>query len=379
MKQVIIKILLLFLFVFTINKIVQQLFIPYDWGDDVLRTKNLFYKANDSKYNTAVVGSSLEYRHINATQFDSLNTANGLATKTFNFSADGNNHIKQVILMDHLLNQKQSNLKYIFFSLSSDAFFEKRNLHTKKFITWVDWSAMVYAIKITMASDDTFKKKATTSYQYILTWLENQLNAGMGLHLVNFANSELKNKALKPKALQDLGENLCGFKPYYYPEDADSAALPYEDQLLLWSYNHFKRHPETMDSIFQVYKDEYANYKPGTGHINQVLLNKYLSLIHKAEKKGIKIIVLLPARSRLSYNIFFPIYDALPDANKISLGDINQYPEFYTHETTFNFYHMNVKGADLYTQALAEEFLKLNGLKVDFYPPKTDTNTIITE
>jgi hypothetical protein len=367
MKQVIFKILLLFLFVFTINKIVQKLFIPYDWGDDVLRSKNLFYKANASKFNTAVVGSSLEYRHIDGAKFDSINQAYGLNTKTFNFSADGNNHIKQVILMDDLLNQKNTNLQYIFFSLSSDAYFEARNLHTKKFITWVDWQSMVYAIRVTMASDDSIKKKMTTSYQYVLTWLENQLNAAMGLHLISFANSELKNKALKPKALKELGDNLCGFKPYYYPEDADSASLPYEDQLLLWSYLHFKRHPETMDSIFQVYRDEYAQYQPGTKHVNQVLLNKYLSLIEKAEKKGIKLIVLLPARSRLSYNLFFPIYDALPEKNKISLADINQYPEFYTHESTFNYYHMNVKGADLYTQALSEAFLNLNGVDADFY------------
>jgi hypothetical protein len=369
MKQVIYKIAVLFFLVFGVNKIAQILFISYDWGDDVLRTKNLYYNANQAKYNTAIVGGSLSYRHINSTQFDSLNRAHGLETSTFNLGVDGNNHIKQVILMDRLLNQKNSNLKYIFFALSSDSYFEERNLHTKKFITWIDWKSMVYAIKVTMASDAPFKTRLTVSYQYVLSWVENQLNAGMGLHLVNYLNDERKSKALKPKALLELGENADGFKPYFYPEDVDSAALPYDDQLLVWSYRHFKRHPEMMDSIFQTYKEEYSNYQPGKGFVNQAMLDKYLSLIKKAEKKGIQIIVLLPARSRLSYDLFLPIYDALPEKNKISLGDIYKYPEFYTHEHTFNFYHMNVEGADLYTQAFAEEFLKLNGVDANFYPP----------
>ncbi len=367
MKKVIGKILILFLIVFAINQIVRSILIPYDWGDSVLHNKNQFFNENTSKYNTAFVGGSLFYRHIDATKFDSINTAYGLSTTSFNYGVDGNNHIKQMILMDHLIENSPAKLKYIFVALSSDAYFEDRNMHTKKFVTWVDFKSLKYALKVIAKSDATKQQKWKVSYQYAFTWLENQLNAGMGLYLLNWLKDESDNKQITKQIKYDLGDNLDGFNPYFFEENVDSASLSYEEQLLYWTNNHFKRNLSTMDSINQTYKEDFTTYVSGTGHINDAMLDKYLQLINKGKEKGIQVIVLLPPRSRLSYKTFLPLYEALPEENRMNMANIFEYPEFYSYNSTFNFYHMNAIGANIYTEAVAQKFLQNQGIDANFY------------
>lgn len=359
MKKVALKILLLFVLVFTINSIVHKAFVPYDWGDDVLRVKNEFYNSHQAQFNTVFVGGSLFYRHLDPYQFDSLNAVNGIETSSFNYGVDGNNHIKQMILIDHLLDQKQTHLKYIFFALSSNSYFEDRNMHTQKFVTWINFKSLKYAIKVAMDEDASLGQRLKVVYQYTLSWLENRLNAGTGLNLVKFELTDKKKyKGEKMRQLH-LGVHQDGFKPYYFPEDVDSAQLSYADQLLYWSNNFFKRNHDDMDTIMDMYYKDYLAYEQNGAHLNQAMVDCYMDLIEKANKKGIQLIALIPPRSRLPYSVLLPVYEALPEKNRMNFGNPNEYPAFYDYDNTFNFYHMNPKGAAIYTEEVSKAFNKI--------------------
>ena len=359
MKKVAVKILTLFLIVFTINSILHKLIIPYDWGDDVLQTKNEYFNKHQDAYNTVFMGGSLFYRHIDCHQFDSLNNAQGIQTKSFNFGSDGNGHVKQLLVLKEILKKDEGKIKYIFFSLGSNSFFEKRNMHTKKFVTWMNWPSLWYTLKMAYHEDETLRYRLKLIYQYSLTYIENKLNAGLGIPLLQYKLRE-ERKYVKRNIIElHLGENLDGYRPYYFDTDVDSSQLSNTDQILYWSHHHFKRNYDAMDTIMHNYYTDLEHYKANGAHLNKVILERYLQLIKMAEEKGIHFVAVVPARSRLPYSIPLPIYDKLPLKNKIFLGDPNEYPAFYDYDNTFNFYHMNANGAKIYTQELSIAFNEL--------------------
>lgn len=362
MKKVALKILLLFAIVFTINSILSSFLVDYDWGDDVLQTKNEYYKKHYNEFNSVMIGGSLFYRHLDGHQFDSLNALQGIDTRSFNFGADGNNHIKQMILLNRLLDSEAENLDYIFFALSSNSYFEDRNMHTKKFVTWMNWKSLRYVTKIAMNEDASLFQRLRMVYRYTLTWIENKVKAGLGMHLIKYKLQEEK-RYVKPAVQKRLmGENLDGFNPYRITLEDDSASLNFGDRIFYWSHSHFHKNYDAVDTIIDGYYKDIAAYDSETAHYNKALLKEYESLIKKAEKKGIQLIALIPPRSRLPYSVLLPIYDRLPAKNKMYLGDPNVYPEYYEYDNTFNFYHLNPKGARIYTEDVSTEFLKIVSL-----------------
>ena len=110
----------------------------------------------------------------------------------------------------------------------------------------------------------------------------------------------------------------------------------------------------------------------------QLMIDTYYEMIRRCEEKGIKLVVLMPPRTREPYTYFIPIYNALPPENRINLASPLDYPEFWEVHNSYNFHHLDLYGAELYTTALAEEFLKLEGIDNDLYtaPELTDPYVI---
>lgn len=375
MKKILSKILFLFLILFGINLVIQNTVIPYYWGDEVLNTKITWYEDHMDAYNTVMIGGSLLYRHTDPVIFDSLNRAHGIPTSTFNFGVDGNNHPKQMVLVNRLLKKHPDSLKYMFINLSSDSEFERSNKDSRKFITWINLPSVFYSINLAWGSNYPLGEKLDLSWQYVIAWVKNKLNAGMGMYLVKYA----KKDPAQARDLSYIGKDLNGFLPYFYPEGVDSADLSGTDQILWWTNQWYYRNLKKADSITEVSRTEFRNYKPGELHLNKNMLNSYLGLIKKAQEKGIEVYVVIPPRLRQSYNIFLPVYEELPAEHKLNLGNPDEYPEFYSHDNSFNFYHMNAKGAALFSVALSQEWLRLKGKDVTFYPPVSTEPPVPTE
>ena len=357
------NILILAVILFFVNSLIHKYFLPFGWGDNVLYVKYDHYEKNKDEYNAVFLGGSLVYRHIDPYLMDSLMHNNGVEMNSYNLGVDGNGFIKSNWEFDKIIEDPSPDLKYLFVSLSNSSLFLRLNLHTRKFVTWWRLKDVVYAIRLTWQLPMPAKRKAKFSYFYIMTLLENRLNFG---HLTNAVQFHVKKEGYDDSY---LGLRKDGYYPYDHQAGKQLMSQAWEDSLLKISRYVYLTDTIKREEMLQTNISQFRDFDPETAPL-QIMLDTYMDMIRRCEEKGIKLVVLMPPRTREPYTFFIPIYNALPNENKINLANPLEYPEFYEVENSYNFHHLDVYGAELYTTALAEEFLKINGIENDLYQPE---------
>ena len=353
-KSLILKIVVLAGIIFAVNGLVQKT-LPFAWGDDVLYLKNDYYQKNRVDYNTLFLGGSLVYRHVDCHLLDSITNANGLETRSFNMGIDGLNMPKQMWVVDEILENDPENLDYLFVTISSTSKFLFLNLHTRKFVTWNELKTLKHTIGILRDIPYNIKQKVKLGYYYFLTILENKVHAGLGDDIIEFQS----HKRHHPD-LAYLGKNSDGFFPYAYEETHLMMSQEWEEELLFASKRAYETNAEKRAEVLNRTKNQFKNFKK-KDKFSKSMLKAYLDVIKRAEAKGIKLIVVMPPRTREDYDIFLQVYERLPEANKINLASPIKYPEFYAVENSYNFHHLNLPGALIYTREHARKFLELEG------------------
>lgn len=91
-----------------------------------------------------------------------------------------------------------------------------------------------------------------------------------------------------------------------------------------------------------------------------ILLNleRILSLIKMSKEKGIHLTFILSPRSA-TYKIL-SLSKNIPSDNFIDMADPDKFASLYDSKNSFDFAHLNIKGAITYSKLLANEFVKLN-------------------
>ena len=252
-------------------------------------------------------------------------------------------------------------MEYLFVSLSSSAMFLRLNMHTKKFVTWWRFKDLAHAIRVTWELPITFKRKVKFSYFYLITLVENRLNFG---HLTEAVQFHVKKTGYDDSY---LGVRQDGFYPYDYMEGRQLMSQAWEDTLLKMSRLAYLSDSTKRSEMLETNIREFQNFN-SDAPLMEIMMQTYMDMIDVCADKGIKLIVVMPPRTREPYTYFIPIYNSLPESNKINLASPLDYPEFYDKENSYNFHHLDLQGAQLYTTALANEFLKLEGKEVNIYP-----------
>lgn len=360
MLRLIRNIVLLLIVLMAVNSLVHRYFLPFGWGDNVLWVKHKQYKDNESQYNALFLGGSLVYRHIDPYLLDSLTTANGLALHAYNLGVDGNGYLEQRRTYEEIIRDPDPELKYLFVSLASTSMFLTLNLHTRKFVTWWRFKDLTHAIRITWEQDLPLKRKVKFSYYYLITLIENRLNFG---HLTDAVQFHV-NKIGYDESY--LGERKDGFYPYDYMAGRQLMSQAWEDSLLRMSRRAYLADSVKRQNMLETNIREFRDFDPNTPVID-AMLETYLAMIEECREKGIRLIVVMPPRTREPYTNFIAIFNRLPEANRINLASPLEYPEFYEVNYSYNFHHLDLKGAKLYTRALAEELLRLEGIDNDIY------------
>lgn len=357
MKRVIIKISLLFAIVAFASFLVHKFLLPFGWGDDSQYTKIQYFEKNHQKYNSLIIGGSLEYRQINPHIVDSVVQRNGIDMRTFNMAIDGHNFVQQMNDMDYYLDKWGKSLDYIIISLSSESMFLKNQLHQIKFVQWVNLKSAILGTKINLEAPMPLKRQIQFSYFYAMTLVENGLLFGLGDEFSRFLVYGKYNRDLAY-----LGKRNDGYFPYDLEESHMFLDNQWEEKLLRLSRENYLKQKPQRDSLIAVNKRQFA----GETKDNKLIKSELDILLKqkaKAEKMGIKVYVSVPPRTRTSYAILMAIYKELPDDCKFELADPRIYPEFYKVENGYNFHHLNVKGAELYSKAFAEKLIALEKKK----------------
>ena len=353
MKTLIKKIIILAAIILTICMAVHLFILPFAWGDSTQYTKIKHFEKTGHQYNSIVIGGSLEYRQIDPYILDSTAKANGIDMRTYNFAIDGHNFVQQMNDVEYYIKNWGDNLDYIILSLSSETLFLKNQLHQIKGVQWVKPKSALLASKINFELPMPLKKQAQFTYFYGMSLVENALLFGLGDEAVRFIAYDKYNRDTAY-----LGKRMDGFYPYDDEETHLMLDFEWEEKLLKKSHNDYLEQKWKRDSLMSKNIAQFEG-KTKDKKVIQSEVEKYKQIIELAERKGIHVYVSIPPRARTSYAILMEIYNALPEVSKIEVADPRKYPELYEVENSYNFHHLNAKGAKIYSEIVAKKIVEL--------------------
>ncbi len=352
MVKVVRHILIFILIATGIAIVAKNMLASFAWGDQTQYTKIDFFDKNKEKFNAIYIGGSLEYRHLNPTIIDSSAQAHGIDFRSFNFGIDGHNLPQQFRDVNYYIDHYNKNLDYVVMSLSSEPYTLLSNMHTKKFVCWVDFKSMKDAIQVAWSLNDPIKLKMKYTYVYVMTWIENIFSIGMMDDILQFY---LDRPTFDKRY---LGTDKNGFYPY----DAEYANLISDIERDNIGLNSSKENYDTNKAKRDSMRNaDIATFRFLTKHKllpNATMLDLYKELDKKCKKNGIELIVIMPPRGRTPYTLLQPIFEALP-CKKISLASPIEYPEYYAVEYSYNYHHLNSKGAKPYSREFGRKLAEI--------------------
>lgn len=356
-RKILIRIGLLF-GILLILSVLLNLALPFYWGDTTQTVKFEYYKKNADRYNAVYLGGSLEYRHIDPYIIDSMMQKNGYDFRSFNMGIDGHTLVEEMRDLDGLLSVYNPNLKYIFFSISSEPYFFPANLHTSKWVCWHNATSTYRAWRIIPTLGDNLLTRTKFCYFYGMSWMENLFKIGMMPEVLNYYSGKDKYEQFY------LGKHQDGFYPYDYEEDHAFMEYKWEDTLIRVSKIEYESSPFKRDSLTNDIRKSFVAYQPGAKP-NAAMVALCMDVYKKCAKRGIQVFFILPPRARTSYSLLLPVFNAMPEGTKIELADPDKYPKYYDVEYGYNFHHLNYKGAKLQSTDMARQLIGLMKAKQD--------------
>lgn len=351
-RQLIYKLLLLIVLVLGIS-VLLRLALPFCWADRTQYTKLRYYEQHKEQYNAIFFGGSLEYRHIDPSVIDSMARKNGIGLRSFNFGVDGHIFINQMNDIARILDIPNDSLKYIFVSISSEAYFFPFNRHTPKWLCWQNVPTFARAAALLAdRKEDPLTRRLQYMYYYGTSLAEGSFQVGLLPDIIDF----WRTKDQLDSAY--LGRNRDGFFPYDYEEEHNFMEYKWEDTMLMASKHDWETNEVKRDSLTQAVTASFVNYKP-TDVPNAAMVDMLKSLIAKGSQKGVDVYFILPCKARGDYAMLLPVIKAMPELRRIELADIREYPDLYSLTNGYNYYHLNNKGAQVYSRLLGQKLVDL--------------------
>ncbi len=328
---------------------------PYYWGDKLIIEKR--NSALHRKPDVIFFGSSMVYRQVNPEVFDSLVAARtGQPIQSFNFGINWLASSELIHLADNFISESDSKPEYVFLELQRIKMVNYKNYLTTRIIYWYSPQMYAFTVNAIVHSRMPLYSKAGQFISHTINFTGNQINLGYFTEALRFRSESEKTGFYRTPQETGNGflsleaENKKLLESGVNPERLnrflkDTTAVTARQKASLTAFRHFEENPEDL----KIYNTAYAR--------------RLTLMIQQYKKQNIHLIVFLPPRlDRLQYQELLPILNALPENHRLNMADARQYPEFYLAENSFDVTHMNEKGAELYSRALAESFLRLKNI-----------------
>lgn len=314
------------------------------WGDEVANLKYEYYQNNIEKYDTLFIGSSRIYRHIKPVIFDSEKY--GFETRSFNMGALGFYGEKILPLVEHILEKNKNLPKTIFCEFDFGNMPDNNNLHHIGRYFPYDLSVSLKMINSLQDENLNRFEKMKYAYRHLVNYSDNLFKIGAGYGILSSLVG--KNPLGKKKSVEYLGRNKDG---YYSLDDNMADETGHEICELHQS-------PKLLENCIKISTDAWQ-YALKKNHVNRFFLSTFNTIIRSAEDKGVKVVFVLTPRRKKDYEYFLPVFKLLPPKNKIQLANPKEFPEFYQEALSFDFGHLNDKGAGIFTNKLCEKFSQI--------------------
>jgi|GEM_PF-5695706 len=339
--------------------------LPYSWPIDYELARSVALEQDADRYNTIFIGSSKTHRGMKPKVFDDFLKKNSkVRTTSFNYGLSGSNSGQLFGLCRNLIQKKVDGelpkLKYIFYEIRSvqtstiENLFNK-NLHSSRDRLWMyDLKNLRFSIKNYWDLKDdrrySFWNKVKYSALYFVKYISYKFNVG-----------EVKDMIVRKQEQSTVDLSILG----------DSGYTPIEDKKDTRILK--KKHREYIkDSTSLMRKARSRSYAAfgSKKEIGEMFQNKSYSdeltkLVEYAKEQGIFIIyVTHPMLRKEDYPQQKALYDGLPSRHRIQLTDSKKYPDLYIGKHYFDKTHTGDLGATALTERLAQQFLRLKGVKV---------------
>ena len=335
MKKFIIKGLILF-FIIVLLLFIKKEVTPFYIGNLIFKTKHEDYTKRNEKFNAVIFGSSYIYRQLNTPLFDSL--LNKYELSTYNFGTGALYNPESYFLYENFLQSIDSGeIKIAFLELQSLRHFLPENQRTTRASYWNNERFLVYSIKYIQDSYYPEEKK----YAMYKSFIES--------YLYSFIDFSILENLLRHGNAKELGVN--GF---YHLEKAMIESR--ENLAFKNRWNDFQFGDGKLKLAERVNAAQMVTESIPQEAVNKTHLKLINHFIEASYNKGIHLIIVLPSRlAESQYNELVGISNSLPLKNSIQLYQYPKYRELYEVDNSFDYGHLNRKGADIFTKYLAIE------------------------
>ena len=343
MKKYILKVLFITIIIIVLINL-GKLFVPYYWGNADFATKVKYLNNHSSEYNTFFFGSSVVHHQISPVVFDSVvNSVTSEKIKSFNLGSPATLPPQSYYLYENFLKQNtESNIKYVFIALKNLAI-PSRPIRDEY------WQNI---------SDVTFLYKVISEENYLTFW---QKIAYWRHTVYRYLNNLF---AVKQLATYLFSKDF--YDPLYLGEKKDGfLSLDYQ-----YKHTTHLKNKKGMEVLRKQLLDTNLTTRKLTSlEVSKMLKNKgklvsktHLKrinhLIAISEEKGNKLIFFISPKSTNQHLI--DLYKKLPVQNRLEFSQSIHFKDIFLKDNLYDAAHANEKGAALYSEIFAKEFIKMN-------------------
>ena len=296
------------------------------------------------------VGSSRIYHGIEPKVFDQTLLASGRQWRSFNVAMDGMTTAEGFAMVKRLVALRPQKLKYVFFeaqSVITAGTPTGDQKVTERDVYWRDWDSLRLNFRtFTMGLTWPGGTLPGTPYSFrrwndfepllvanVRLWIRNVTNVGIGMEI-----------------LQNAAAALPPFKPP--SSKLDGADLPPN-----WDGYYAMTKPMSGETL-ATYRNAFAGaHDHPTQRVPRPMMRSELRrFAQEMAAKKIQVVFMVPPSlmAGRGSGIHVPSGSLL-----LAYDDFDRYPQFYTEENRLDVEHLNARGAELFSQTLAEEFVRL--------------------
>ncbi len=296
------------------------------------------------------VGSSRIFHGIAPKVFDQTLLASGHQWRSFNVAMDGMTTAEGFAMVRRLLALHPRKLKYVFFeaqSVITAGTPTDESKVTERDVYWRDWESLLSGFRIFAMSlsepsvalpGRPFSRRrwqdlGSLLFANVRLWIRNVTNVGVGMKILQSAVDALPPR---PPLLQrnteksDLPPNWDGYYAMSKPMSGETLAT-YRNALARAQDHPIQQVPRPM------------------------MRSELRRFAQELIAKNIEIVFVVPPslKAGRGSGVHVPSGSLL-----FSYDDLIRYPQFYEEENRLDMEHLNVRGAEIFSRALAKELVR---------------------
>jgi hypothetical protein len=359
MKIFLLKVLLFLVLIFGLSLLlkwwVYDPIMPYEANN--VQVKKFNEAVRGSNYNMLFIGSSKTAFQIDPFYFDSLVevlSSQKIQTNSFTYGVTGMLVAESFFVLDQLLSSTDLNqCKYIVMELNTVPNPKIANLNKKRSFYYLSTPYYFKTLSILSQSVRPIHHKLWSLSAYTVNYIDDKINLSR---------------------VRDVNNYICGIDDKIIVEEAEGSGGTGEEQTVSRDVAKYRGYtPEAISKKrtkkdFEAVSSELNSLKNASlkyfseppAYVNQSLLEAANGFIERAKQKNIHLIFLMtPQWREYQYVEMVPVFNQLPNAHKILIGDARKYPELYSAEISLDPAHLDIKGSKIYTQILSKEVYQI--------------------